>query len=360
MSPSRRASRSSFAASANSAAPDDFLAAEADLRTGSGFYSTVLGQDLVAGYGVLEDVHGQPAILLRVDAPRTFYRQGQAMLVYFRLALLLVGLLAGVVSAWQFERLLRSRIERAEAEDRYRAVVEQSIEAIILVDPSTEHILDANRAFSKLTGYGPTEAAALSLRDLELGLQESAPAPGLLAAEEGLPSTSARQWRHKDGHGLDVEVSAGRVAFGSRGLVCVVGRDVSARRKAERALRLSEERLRGVFENTLIGIYQIAPDGRIQFVNPALAQILGFRTTGELLATGLDSQGKALLTGSTPSGGEFPPRIRDRILSWTKPDGTNIRVRVNARPVQDPQGAALYVEGTVEDITELPSTPRMS
>ena len=47
--------------------------------------------------------------------------------------------------------------EQREAEERYRAVIEQSAEGIYLVDADSKHILEANPAFHELLGYAPEE-----------------------------------------------------------------------------------------------------------------------------------------------------------------------------------------------------------
>src|SRR5690606_38550152 len=64
--------------------------------------------------------------------------------------------------------------------------------------------------------------------------------------------------------------------------------DIEKRRRAELAMREAEQRFRGMFENSISGIYQIAPDGRIVSANPALAEILGYRSASELMETVTD------------------------------------------------------------------------
>src|SRR6185369_14311102 len=52
-------------------------------------------------------------------------------------------------------------------------------------------------------------------------------------------------------------------------------------KRAERALRISEERYRQLFENVLTGLYLATPDGRVLIANPALIRMLGFSSLKE-------------------------------------------------------------------------------
>ena len=52
-----------------------------------------------------------------------------------------------------------------ESEQRYRLLIEQSMDAIYLFDPSTMRVLEGNPAFAKLLGYTDQEVPGLSLYD---------------------------------------------------------------------------------------------------------------------------------------------------------------------------------------------------
>ena len=58
------------------------------LRDGDSTFVTPLNTKLVAGYSMLKDIYGKPAAIIRVDAPRSIYRQGLlSPLVYLLLPL---------------------------------------------------------------------------------------------------------------------------------------------------------------------------------------------------------------------------------------------------------------------------------
>src|ERR1039458_10799815 len=64
--------------------------------------------------------------------------------------------------------------------------------------------------------------------------------------------------------------------------------DTSDRKRAELALRQSEEKYRKLFENATYGIYRSKIDGTLLDVNPALVAMLGYGSKEELLARNLD------------------------------------------------------------------------
>src|ERR1700757_563964 len=112
---------------------------------------------------------------------------------------------------------------------------------------------------------------------------------------------------------------------------------------------------RNLFENVPTGIYRITPDGRILIANPALIRMLGYSSFEELASHNLEnneefgpiyprSQFKELI--------EREEEIKGLESKWTRRDGTVIFVRESARAVRGKDGAVLYYEGTVEDITE--------
>ena len=130
--------------------------------------------------------------------------------------------------------------------------------------------------------------------------------------------------------------------------------DITDRKKADEALRESQERFRNIFENALLGLYRTTPDGRILLANPALVRMLGYTSFDDLARRNLEKDG---------FDKNYPRSLfKDRIEAdgkafglesvWTRRDGTTLFVRESAIAVRDAQGNILYYEGTAEDITE--------
>ncbi len=124
--------------------------------------------------------------------------------------------------------------------------------------------------------------------------------------------------------------------------------------RAERAVRESEERFRSVYENAPIGIYRIAPDGRILLANPAALRMLGFDSIEEVTQLNMPRGGNL----ATQSSIELHDRIvRDGAVfglerTRTRKDGSTLYVRENVKAIRDEQGRVLHYDGTFEDITD--------
>ncbi|WP_291495344.1 EAL domain-containing protein [Desulfocurvus sp.] len=132
--------------------------------------------------------------------------------------------------------------------------------------------------------------------------------------------------------------------------------EIAERRTAEAALRQAEAKFRGLFENSMEGIFRLDAQGRYVEANPALARIFGHPEPGAFLAalaedpdaTAADPEKEAeflarLLAGDEVRG--FESRARRR-------DGHEIWISRNARPVRDHTGTPIGHEGFLQDITE--------
>lgn len=71
--------------------PSDFKAAESFLSEDAPIFIPPLSEESIAGYALLEDIYRQPALVLKVDMPRSSYGQGQATVNYFILLILAIG-----------------------------------------------------------------------------------------------------------------------------------------------------------------------------------------------------------------------------------------------------------------------------
>ncbi len=126
--------------------------------------------------------------------------------------------------------------------------------------------------------------------------------------------------------------------------------------RAQRMLQHVEQQFREMFENSTMGMYRTDPSGRLLDANPALASILGYATSAELLATVRNAEEEVyedpghrqrLIRQLAEQGftHNYESRLRRR-------DGSLIWVSINARSIGGLMGRARYYEVVLQDITE--------
>ncbi len=125
------------------------------------------------------------------------------------------------------------------------------------------------------------------------------------------------------------------------------------RKRAQEAVRESEERYRLLFERNLAGVYRMTLVGRILECNDALARIFGYGSREELIDRDMavlypDGRQRksffdALLDARSLANYEMRGERRDGGAAWTFQ---------NASLLADEQAGEVIVEGTVTDVTE--------
>lgn len=90
--------------------PADFQTMRASLLKGNLILVRPLNEQSVAGYALLRDIYYQPALILRVDTPRDIYEQGQAVIAYVIISIVVIGFVFGLVTILLLERQVLSRL----------------------------------------------------------------------------------------------------------------------------------------------------------------------------------------------------------------------------------------------------------
>ncbi|HWE01408.1 MAG TPA: response regulator [Tepidisphaeraceae bacterium] len=122
------------------------------------------------------------------------------------------------------------------------------------------------------------------------------------------------------------------------------------------ALDRTEQKYRKIFENAVMGIFQISPDGHFRSANTALATIFGYDSPERLLLN--DAQTNRRLYADDDTRALFAHLMNERgfVTDFQSEiryiDGSARWVSENAREVRDDKGELLYYEGTMEDITQ--------
>jgi PAS domain S-box-containing protein len=195
--------------------------------------------------------------------------------------------LASVYFLIRRETAEREKAERSLKQERdfTNAVIDTAGALVVVMDPEGR-ILRFNRAAEQLSGYSLAEVKNRLLWDL--GLIPPEDVPGVKQAFEQLKGNHSlflnrheNFWRTKQGALRLISWSntalinaAGEVEF-----VIGTGIDITDRKRAELALKESEERYRDLFENATDLIQSVDAEGRFLYVNRAWKETLGYDET---------------------------------------------------------------------------------
>ena len=196
--------------------------------------------------------------------------------------LLLAGL--GVIT-YVLKRRLNERVaslqqaheELRASEQRFRAIFDHAPYSITINSLEDGRFLDVNQAFLQQSGLSREEALRLRFVDM-------VPSVSTAHVIEALTQTGAVRnleatIHHRDGSRSEVMYSSVLLDIQGWKQILSVTVDVTEKKRAEAALRESEQSFRNIVESSPIGmhLYKLEPDGRLVFTafNPAANRILG-------------------------------------------------------------------------------------
>ncbi|WP_223906062.1 PAS domain S-box protein [Geobacter sp. AOG1] len=245
------------------------------------------------------------------------------------------------------------------SEERFQAIFDSVNDAIFIHDLETGDILDVNRRMCEMSGYSRQEACSIGVEALSSGVPpytRKEAIEWMRKAAQGDPQQF--EWHSKDRNGrlFWIEVNMRRARIGGQDRILVTARDISGRRRAEEALRASEEKYRNIFEYAPIGIFQSTVEGRFLYVNSTLAQLYAYDSPEEIIAAVKDIPGQIFvrpeqrsdLIGRALASDGF---VRGEV-DYRRSDGSLFIANLHIRVVRGYKGDVAFLEGFVEDITE--------
>ena len=127
------------------------------------------------------------------------------------------------------EIAVRKQVEKSldETEERYRAVIEQSPEAVLLCDPDTGDILEANSRFAERFGYDRQLQGKMNLFDLNSGETDTIRFILDLVKSSGFLPARRYAVNHRNGTFVDVELAATLVRYQGQLSIMLTFRDVT-------------------------------------------------------------------------------------------------------------------------------------
>src|SRR5580698_1895784 len=157
----------------------------------------------------------------------------------------------------------------------FRTLIDQSNDAVEVIDPETLRFIDINEKACNDLGYTRQELLALTVYDIDPTLDKSE--RSWICEKLRLSGFVVEQTTHqrKDGSRIPVEISVRQVSL-DRDYVVTVARDISDRKAAEDALRESEDRYRDLVEHSEELVCTHDLDGTLLSVNPVPARLMGY------------------------------------------------------------------------------------
>jgi len=257
--------------------PPDFAVARSSLSVELPTLVRPLSEEIVAGYALLDDIYGDPVLIVRVDMARDFYRQGQVVMLYLVLSVLAVGVALGAGTLVSLQKLVLTPLTGLSAD--------------------VNNIANRGDITARVSGRGKDELSSLAR---------------------------------------------------------AINRMLQSLEQSQRTLEASEAEYRALFENVPHGIYRSTLGGTLLAANPALVRMLGYDSEAEIMAINvardvyMNPQDRQAWVREMEREGE----LRDVELVLRRRDGQEVTVLDNAHAVRNKQGAVLYYEGTLTDISE--------
>ena len=252
----------------------------------------------------------------------------------------------------EIEERRKAEEELRRSEEKYRNLIGRANDGIIILQDA--RVKYVNQRLADLLGYTREEMTGTpDIRYVHPELvSESIERNKRRMAQETVGDLHENILRHKGGADIEVEVNAVTIPFEGKISNLVFVRDITARKRAEQALKESELKYASLVEQATDGIY-ILQDGVFKFANKAISELLGY-SVDELLGRSFleivapESKGMVAEIYRLRMSGEkeVPNRYDAKVL---RKDGTIIEVEVSAGRFQY-QGEPASL-GFLHDIT---------
>ncbi len=377
----------------------DFEAARSSLSGDTTIFVKPLDKNSVAGYTLLNDVYGNPAMMLRVDLPREIYQHGQTSQLYFIGSIIVVGLIFGLVVLLllgklvlsplsrlsaavgnigktgalsvrvptagknelsslsndingMLESLERSHNELQESGEKFKHLVEDMNDGYFVVQDL--RIVFANARSAEMFGHSIEEVIGSTVEKL-LPPDEVEKLSELYLRTlrgEAVKQQYETTFTRDDGTTVTVEFGPKRMYYAGRPAVSVLMRDITKRRQMEEALRESEQKYRDVVERAhdMVAIVQ---DEIVKYINNRSSEMIGYMPK-EMIGTPIaeyihpNESKRTLSDYEQLIRGEHSEPIYETTLLHK--DGTQVDVEASMVPITYAGKPAELV--IVRDITE--------
>jgi PAS domain S-box-containing protein len=172
----------------------------------------------------------------------------------------------------------RLRIEEAlrNSEKKYRALINEASDAIILLD-TEGNVLDTNKKTLELFGCSKDDLLQMHVSELHPEEElETTITAFKEAVQSGSGSLNDTKILRKDGKTVPVDITGSVIQYGDQKVVQGFFRDITERKLADAAIREAEEQYRLLVQNLPSIVYKGYKDWSVDFFDTKIESLLGY------------------------------------------------------------------------------------
>jgi PAS domain S-box-containing protein len=253
----------------------------------------------------------------------------------------------------------KQRAERklAESREKYKTLVEASTEGTLMI--LDNRIIFANQTLLNMLGYSEDELFNMKLDDLILPENEDdvIDYEALISHQNSTQLES--QLLGKNSKRLDSLISLSKIEiYGKNGYI-LIAKDLSLQKKIQAELGESRQKFETLTDNINIGVFRLEVAKHFRFIetNPACQSILGMGDDDDISQLSLSdfltfkNDADIFIEKLLKQGA-----VKGRVLKLKRLDGNQSVVSISAILIKGDDNHDKYIDGVIEDISELKKT----
>ena len=250
--------------------------------------------------------------------------------------------------------IVNTEKELLDSKNRYKSLFKKNYSIMLIIDPKTGNIVDANEAACKFYGWTHVELTSMKIQQINT-LSSSEVNKEMQRAKTEKRKHFIFKHRISSGEIKDVEVYSGPIVFSGKKYLYSIIHDISYRIKVEEELHLNEEKMRLLVEGTReLFFYTQDSDAKVTYISPSVELITGYKVKdwiGQSHWFVTDSEINKLAKQRT---GKHLKGIKTKgpiIVEVRHANGNPILLEVFESPIIK-QGKVTGVHGVAHDITK--------